>query len=104
MKKLVDRTALITGASSGIGKAVAHLFAHEGAHVAINYPDKSQKQNADAVVAEIINEGGHAIAIEGDVSDADATASMVQSFMKQFGHIDILVNNAELEIHLPLMQ
>ncbi len=94
MKKLMNRKALITGASSGIGKAVACLFAEEGAEVAINYPNIAQKENADAVVARIINDGGHAITIRADVSKADENASMVEQFLSQFGNIDILVNNA----------
>ena len=84
----------ITGASSGIGKAVAVLFAEEGAEVAINYPDKAQKENADAVVAKIINGGGQAVAIQADVSKVDENTSLVEQFLSQFGDIDILVNNA----------
>lgn len=94
MKKLVNRKALITGASSGIGKAVAFLFAEEGAKVAINYPDITQKENADAIVAKIIDDGGQAMAIQADVSKVDENASMVEKFLYQFDDIDILVNNA----------
>ena len=94
MGKLQDKTALITGASSGIGKKVAISFAEEGADIAINYPDASQAKNAEAVVAEIEKRGRRAIAIKADVSKADENAAMVDSFMEAFSHIDILVNNA----------
>ena len=94
MGKLQNKTALITGASSGIGKKVAHLFADEGADVAVNYPDESQADNAWAVVAEVEKRGRRALAIQGDVSQAEDCAAMVERFLKEFGHIDILVNNA----------
>ena len=94
MGKLQDKTALITGASSGIGKKVACSFAEEGADVAVNYPDDSQAENARAVVAEVEKLGRRAIAIRADVSKADENAAMVDQFMEAFGHIDILVNNA----------
>ena len=94
MGKLQDKTALITGASSGIGKKVAISFAEEGADIAINYPDASQAKNAEAVVSEIEKRGRRAIAIKADVSKADENAAMVDSFMEAFSHIDILVNNA----------
>ncbi|HJN59470.1 MAG TPA: SDR family NAD(P)-dependent oxidoreductase, partial [Alphaproteobacteria bacterium] len=94
MAKLQDKTALITGASSGIGAKVALLFADEGADVVVNYPDEGQAENALAVVAEVEKRGRRAVAIKADVSKADENAAMVDRFMAEFGHIDILVNNA----------
>ena len=64
MAKLQDKTALITGASSGIGAKVALLFADEGADVAVNYPDEGQAENALAVVAEVEKRGRRAVAIK----------------------------------------
>ncbi len=95
-----DRVVLITGASSGIGKATAILFAREGAKVVVNY-FKSEKQ-ANAVVEEIEKMGSKAIVAKCDVSKEKEVRLMVDKTVKTFGRIDILVNNAGIVFDVPL--
>ncbi|MFP3322128.1 3-oxoacyl-[acyl-carrier-protein] reductase [Planococcus sp. SIMBA_160] len=92
MSKLTGKTAIITGASRGIGAAIARRFAEEGANIVVNYSGSQDK--AEAVVAEIEQAGGKAIAVKANVADADAVKSLADAAMKEFGSIDILVNNA----------
>ena len=92
--RLAGRVAIVTGSSRGIGKAIAKLFAHEGARVVVNY-SKSDKE-ALAVVNEIKREGGKAIHLQADVSKSDDVRRMVQRTVQEFGGVDILVNNAGL--------
>jgi 3-oxoacyl-[acyl-carrier protein] reductase len=82
----------VTGSSRGIGKAIAKLFAHEGARVVVNY-SKSEKE-ALAVVDEIKREGGKAIHLQADVSKSDDVRRMVQRTVQELDGVDILVNNA----------
>ena len=93
--KLVGQAALVTGANSGIGKAVAIALANEGAKVVVNYVTKPEL--ADAVVDEIKANGGTAIALQADVSNEQQVQSMFQQMYHAFGTIDILVNNAGLQ-------
>lgn len=104
MRKLNGKRALITGASSGIGRGVALAFAAEGAAVAINYPDASQAAAAHAVVKQIIDAGGEACAIEADVADEDQVDALVADCVARLGGIDILVNNAGIAHVAPLEQ
>ena len=99
---LRGRVALITGASSGIGRGVAVAFARQGARVAVNYPDPAQRPAAEAVCGLIDEAGGEAIAIEADVSVEDDVARMVRSTRDAFGGIDILVNNAGIAHTAPI--
>ncbi len=92
LQKLQDQVALVTGASRGIGKATALALATQGAKIVVNYASNSEA--ADAVVSEITEAGGEAIAISADVSQEEAVNSMVTQTKKEFGKIDILVNNA----------
>ena len=92
MGKLDGKIALVTGASRGIGRAIAIAFAKEGATVAINYAGNHEK--AENVVREIKDLGKEAISIQGDVTNADSVAAMVKTVTEEFGKIDILVNNA----------
>ncbi|MET9697395.1 3-oxoacyl-ACP reductase family protein [Streptomyces sp. NPDC006529] len=90
--KLKDRTALVTGASRGIGKAIALALAEQGAAVAVNY--RSRQEEALAVVGEIEAAGGRAVAIGADVSDPEDAARLVAEAVERLGALDILVNNA----------
>jgi 3-oxoacyl-[acyl-carrier protein] reductase len=94
MAKLDNKIALITGSSSGIGKAVALAFAREGAHLALNYPDDSQAQNAAEVQNAISTLSRQSIAVQADVSKEDQARALVEETMRVYGRIDILVNNA----------
>ena len=90
--KLEGRTALVTGGSRGIGRAIATALAKEGADVAINY--QSNDVAAAEVVEEIQQMGRQSLTARADVSDPLETYRMAQAVMEAFGHIDILVNNA----------
>jgi 3-oxoacyl-[acyl-carrier protein] reductase len=87
-----DRVALVTGASSGIGRATAKEFARTGAKVVVHY--NVSKADADAVVETITKGGGVALAIQADVSKKSEVENLVKATMDKFGTIDILINNA----------
>jgi 3-oxoacyl-[acyl-carrier protein] reductase len=91
---LHGQTALVTGASRGLGKAIAKRLAQEGAAVCVNY--RSRSSEANAVVEEIRAAGGRAIAVAADVSDATQVERMVEHAATELGSISILVNNAGL--------
>ena len=90
--KLEGRKAIVTGASRGIGRAIALALADEGADVAVNY--MSSEAAAQAVVQEIEKRGRRSLAVRADVSDFPDTFRMAQDVSTAFGHVDILVNNA----------
>src|SRR5688572_21751087 len=90
--KLKGRTALVTGGSRGIGRAIALALAEEGADVAINYV--SSEPAATQVVEQIRKMGCHSVLAQADVGDYPDTFRMAQDILKEFGHLDILVNNA----------
>jgi len=98
--KLKGQSALVTGANSGIGEAVAIALANDGANVVVNYV--THPENAEAVVKQIEKNGGKAIAIKADVSQENEVQSMFQQMIKEFGTIDILVNNAGIQKDSPL--
>src|SRR5260370_6578661 len=92
MKKLENKVAVVTGASKGIGAGIAKSLAAAGASVVVNYA--SSKDGADKVVAEIISNGGRAIAVQGDVAKRADVTRLFAETNKAFGGVDILVNNA----------
>lgn len=91
-QRLRGKVAIVTGASRGIGRAVALALATEGANVAVNYASSSTA--AEEVVAEITGAGGNAIALQADVSKVDQVDSLVDAVMQKWSRVDILVNNA----------
>ena len=91
-KKLAGKVAVVTGASKGIGAAIARHLAAEGASVVVNYA--SSKAGADKVVVEIAGTGGKAIAVQADVSKAADIARLFTETKQAFGKVDVLVNNA----------
>jgi len=92
MGKLQGKAAVVTGASKGIGAAIAKALAAEGASVVVNYA--SSKSGADAVVSAITKAGGKAIAVQGDVATAAGAQGVIDAAVKQYGRIDVLVNNS----------
>jgi 3-oxoacyl-[acyl-carrier protein] reductase len=94
--ELEGKVALVTGASRGIGKAIALKLASLGSKVAVNYVaiEASNKADADTLVESIIQLGGEAVVVEADIRDSEAVKAMVEQVTDKWGKIDILVNNA----------
>ncbi len=92
LQNLQEKVVLVTGASRGIGKAIAVTLASFGANVIVNYASSSTA--ADQVVAEITEAGGTAIALQADVSQADQVETLIKTVMEKWGRVDVLVNNA----------
>jgi 3-oxoacyl-[acyl-carrier protein] reductase len=98
MKKLENKVAIITGASRGVGKAIAKLFAEEGAKVVVDYYvsdyEPEAEENAKQTIKEIIDNGGEAIMYHCDVRDENQVKALIEETIKTYGGIDILINNA----------
>lgn len=92
LQPLRDKVAIVTGASRGIGRAIAIALAHSGANVVVNYA--SSGEAAEQVVAEITAAGGNAIALQADVSKADQVESLLNAALEKWNSVDVLVNNA----------
>src|SRR5712691_5470122 len=100
MSKLAGKVAVVTGASKGIGAGIAKGLAAEGASVVVNYA--SSKEGADRVVAEIVKNGGKAVAVQADVSKSSDVRRLFAETQKAFGTLDVLVNNAGVYDLVPL--
>jgi 3-oxoacyl-[acyl-carrier protein] reductase len=100
MSGLKGKVAVVTGASKGIGAAIAKAYAAEGAAVVVNYA--SSKEGADRVVADITAKGGKAIAVQGDMAKAVEVQRLFAETKKAFGALDVLVNNAGVYAFSPI--
>jgi 3-oxoacyl-[acyl-carrier protein] reductase len=100
MSKLTGKVAVVTGASKGIGAAIAASLAAAGASVVVNYA--SSKSGADAVVTAITKAGGKAVAVGGDVSKAAEAQGIIDAAIKNYGRLDILVNNSGVYEFAPI--
>ena len=103
MKGLAGKTVLITGASSGIGRATAIRFAEEGSLVAINYRSPKERAEAETVLEEVLQAGParRGILIEGDISSEPQVIRMVDETIATFGRLDLLINNAGIQQGAP---
>jgi 3-oxoacyl-[acyl-carrier protein] reductase len=90
--RLADQVALVTGGGTGIGRGISRAFAREGARVAVSYA--SSRAQAEATVHEIRAGGGQAIALQADVRDEAAVRALVDAVVREWGRLDVLVNNA----------
>jgi 3-oxoacyl-[acyl-carrier protein] reductase len=102
MGKLANKVAIVSGASKGIGAAIAKSLAAEGASVVVNYA--SSKEGADKVVTEIKSKGGKAVAVQGDFSNQADIGKVFAETKKVFGRLDTVVNNAGVYEFAPLEQ
>ena len=100
MSKLAGKVAVVTGASKGIGASIAKSLAAEGASVVVNYA--SSKAGAEEVVSAITKSGGKAVAVGGDVSKATEAQGIVDAAIKNYGRLDILVNNSGVYAFSPI--
>jgi 3-oxoacyl-[acyl-carrier protein] reductase len=100
MSKLTGKVAVVTGASKGIGAAIAKALAAEGAAVVVNYA--TSKAGADSVVAAIAKAGGKAVAVGADVSTTAGAQLIVEAAIESFGHLDVLVNNSGVYEFAPI--
>ena len=100
MNKLANKIAVVTGASKGIGAAIARQFAAEGATVVVNYA--TSREGADRVVADIAAAGGQAVAIGADIGVEAEVRKLFQAVKELFGRVDLLVNNAGVYSFAPL--
>jgi len=96
MERLKDKIAVITGASSGIGRGIAEVFAREGADIVVNY--LKSKDSAELIVEELKQSGRRAIAVQADMADEDDIDRLIEMAVDEFGRIDIWVNNAGADI------
>ena len=97
MGKLKDAVVVVTGAGRGIGRAIAEELGHDGARVVVNY-SKSKEAAEDLVTRLRENGSPDAIALQADVSDAAQAAELIEETVRHFGRIDVLVNNAGVNI------
>lgn len=98
--KLAGKVAVVTGASKGIGAAIAEKYGDEGASVIVNY--SSSREAADRVVASIVKKGGKAVAVQANLSKPEDIKNLFAETKKAFGRVDILVNNAGVYDFVPL--
>jgi 3-oxoacyl-[acyl-carrier protein] reductase len=102
MNALQEKVAIVTGASAGIGRAIAERLAQEGATVVVNYGTSADK--AKAVVAGIESKGGKAVAVQADMSKVDEVRRLIRDSVQRLGRLDILVNNAGMALFKPLSE
>ncbi len=100
--ELRDKVAIVTGASSGIGRAIALGFAREGAAVAVNYA--RNVEGAESTVKEIESDGGRALTVRADISKPEEVKTLIGRTVREFGRLDVMVNNAGVEYKVPFLE
>jgi glucose 1-dehydrogenase len=101
-KRLAGKTAIVTGSSRGIGRGIATRFAQEGANVVINYVGAVGA--AEEALADVVAAGARGVLLQADVSSAPEVVALVEAAVKEFGTVDVLVNNAGVETHAPFWE